>query len=155
MSPNLSSSQHAQIQHMIENGAFTYPQISEAANCSVDAVKAISRNLRDFGSTRAPQTQGGRPPSITPTMRDALLEHLLRKPDLYLKEMVVYLSVGRIRGSRHEVLYQQDLTFCELVEEKSSRNSSRAKYGSTRFLSTQHFLSSLLPTRIRRRIWLR
>ena len=35
---------------MIENGAFTYPQISEAANCSCDAVKAISRNLRDFVS---------------------------------------------------------------------------------------------------------
>lgn len=76
---------------MIENGAFAYPQIGQAANCSVDAVKAISRNLRDFGSTRAPQNRGGRPTSITPTMREALLEHLLRKRDLYLEEMVVYL----------------------------------------------------------------
>jgi hypothetical protein len=65
MAPNLSASQHAQIQHMIENGAFTYPQIGQAANCSVDAVRAISRNLRDFGGTRAPRNRGGRPPSIT------------------------------------------------------------------------------------------
>lgn len=91
MAPNLSASQHTQIRHVIENGAFTYPQIGQAANCSVDAVKAISRNLRDFGSTRAPQNWGGRPTSITPTMREALLEHLLRKRDLYLEEMVVYM----------------------------------------------------------------
>jgi transposase len=91
MAPNLSVSQHDQIQHMIQDGAFTIPQISDAANCSFDAVKAISRNLRNFGSTRAPRNPGGRPSSITPIMRDALLEHLLRKPDLYLEELVVYL----------------------------------------------------------------
>ena len=81
MAPNLLQLQHVQIQHMIEDGGFTYRQIGEVANCSFDAVKAISRNLRDFGSTTAPRTNVGRPPSITPVIRDTLLEHLLRKPD--------------------------------------------------------------------------
>ena len=91
MAPNLAQSQHAQIQHMIEDGSFTYREIGKATNCSFDAIKAISRNLRDFGSTRAPRNRGGRPPSITADMRDALLEHLLRKPGLTLEEMVIYL----------------------------------------------------------------
>jgi transposase len=89
MALNLSVSQHAEIQHMIEVKRFTHRQIADVANCSIDAVEAISRNLRDFGSTRAPGS-GGRPPFVTPVMREALLEHLLRKLGLSLKEMEVY-----------------------------------------------------------------
>lgn len=91
MAPNLSASQHAQIQDMIEDGRFTYQEIGKAANCSFDAVKAISRNLRDFGSTRAPRNRFGRPLSISPTMRETLLEQLIWKPGMTLEEMVVYL----------------------------------------------------------------
>jgi transposase len=91
MAPNLPASQHALIQHMIDDGRFTNRQIAKAAHCSIPAVKAIKRNLRDFGSTTAPPNGGGRPPSMTSVMRDALLEYLLRKPNLYLDEMVVYL----------------------------------------------------------------
>jgi transposase len=91
MAPNLPACQHALIRHMINDGRFTNCQIAKAAHCSIPAVKAIKRNLRDFGSTTAPPNGGGRPESINPLMRDALFEHLLRKPNLYLNEMVVYL----------------------------------------------------------------
>jgi hypothetical protein len=63
--------------------------------------KAVKRNLCDFGSTTAPPNDGGRPPSMISVMRDALLEYLLRKPNLYLNEMVVYLW-GRVRTSCHK-----------------------------------------------------
>ena len=75
---------------MVEDGRFTYREIGVATNCSFDAVKAISRNLRDFSSTKAPRNRGGRPPSIIPTIRDALLEQLIWKPGMTLEEMVVY-----------------------------------------------------------------
>ena len=91
MAPNLSVSQHVQIRDMLNDSRFTLRQISKANNCSIPAVKAIKRNLRTFGSTTAPSNHGGRPQSITRVILNALLEHLLRKPGLYLDEMVVYL----------------------------------------------------------------
>src|SRR5271155_502363 len=91
MAPNLPACQHALIRHVIDDGRFTGRQIAKAARCSIPAVKAIERNIRDFGSTTAPPNGGERPESINPLMRDALFEHLLRKPNLYLNEMVVYL----------------------------------------------------------------
>jgi transposase len=81
MAPNLAASQHALIRDMIFEKAFTYPPIAAAAGCSTGAVKAISANLRRFGSTTAPPNRGGRPKSMTPQMLDTLLEHLLEKPD--------------------------------------------------------------------------
>ena len=79
MAPHLAAAQHALIQGMILEHAFTYDQIAEAAGCSYDAVKHISLN------------GGGRPRALSPPMLDALCEHLLRKPDLYRDEMVVYI----------------------------------------------------------------
>jgi hypothetical protein len=62
-------------------------------------------------------------------MREALLEHLLRKPDLYLKEMVIYLwDEFEARVTKSSV--SRTFTFCELVEEKSSCHSERAECGS-------------------------
>lgn len=65
--------------------------LTAASMQSKPSVKAISRNLRDFGSTKAPPNRGGRCPSVTPLMREALLEYLVQKPGLTLEEMVVYL----------------------------------------------------------------
>jgi hypothetical protein len=122
MAPNLPASQDTLIQHMIDDGRFTNRQIAEAADCSIPAVKAIKRNIHDFGSTTAPLNGGGRPPSMTSVMRDALLEYLLRKPNLYLDEMVVYLW-GRVRTPYHKIQYQQDFTIGRMVEEKRASNS--------------------------------
>jgi transposase len=43
------------------------------------------------GLATAPLNGRGRRRSITPPMLDALLQHLLEKPDLYLEEMEVFL----------------------------------------------------------------
>ena len=80
MAPNLAASQHAL---MITGKALTYLQIAEVAGCSTGAVKAISADLRRFGSTTAPPNHGGRSRSMTPPMLDALREHLLEKPVLW------------------------------------------------------------------------
>ena len=76
---------------MIIDKAFTYPPIVDVAGCSTGAIKAISANLRRFGSTTAPPSCGGRPRSMTPPMLDALRDHLLEKPSQYLDEMVIFL----------------------------------------------------------------
>lgn len=47
--------------------------------------------MRFFGTMKAPWNGGGRPRSITPSMLEALREHLVEKPDQYLDEMVLYL----------------------------------------------------------------
>ncbi|CDM32992.1 Probable transposable element [Penicillium roqueforti FM164] len=40
-----------------------------------------------FGSVKAPLNKGGRQRSITPVMLEALCDHLLEKPTLYLDGM--------------------------------------------------------------------
>jgi transposase len=77
---------------MIEQGCFTNGQIADDNDCRIGAVKAIKRNIRDFGSIKAPGRRGGRPSSITPEIRDALLAHLEKNPELYLEEMMAYLQ---------------------------------------------------------------
>lgn len=89
MAPNLAASQHDLIRDMLINEASTYREIAKAAGCSGDAVKAISSNLRHFGSTTAPRNGGGHPRSVTPLMLAALVEYLTEKPNQYLNEMVV------------------------------------------------------------------
>jgi transposase len=91
MAPNLRAEKHARIRRMIEQRCFTNGQIADDNDCRIGAVKAIKRNIRDFGSTKAPGCRGGRPSSITPEIRDALLAHLDKNPELYLEEMVAYL----------------------------------------------------------------
>ena len=66
-------------------------QVADVACCSTRSIKAIRSNLGHFGQTRAPYNGGRRPRSITPPMIEALCEHPLEKPDLYLNETVVFL----------------------------------------------------------------
>src|SRR3982074_2730507 len=80
--PNLAESQHAQIRDMIlSNRPAT--EIADVVGCSERSVFAIKSNLRCFSSTKAPSNGVGRPRSITPSMLDALCEHLLEDPRLY------------------------------------------------------------------------
>ena len=91
MAPNLVVWQHALIQDMIDQHTFRDWQIAEAAECSRNAVGAIRANLQCFGTTTAPRNVSGARRSITPSMRQALLDHLWVKPDRYLDELVVFL----------------------------------------------------------------
>ena len=44
-----------------------------------------------FGSVKTPPNKGGRAPSITPVMLEALCDHLLEKPNVYLDEKSTFL----------------------------------------------------------------
>ena len=91
MAPNLAASQHDLIRDMILASSLTTVQMAAVAGCSERSVKAIRSNLRHFGSTKAPANGGGRRRTITSSMLEALCDHLLEKPGLYLEEMAVFL----------------------------------------------------------------
>jgi transposase len=91
MAPNLASSQHDLIHDMIVDKKLKTRQMANVAECSERSIKAIRSNLHYFGTTKAPLNGGGRPRSITPLMLEALCEHLLEKPGLYLEEIAVFL----------------------------------------------------------------
>jgi hypothetical protein len=76
---------------MILDGSLTAAQMAEVAGCSKRSIKAIRSNLYYFGTTKAPSNGGGRPRSVTPSMLEALCEHLLEKPEPYQDEMAVFL----------------------------------------------------------------
>ena len=54
MAPNLAASQRRMIHDMILSNELTAAQMTNAAGCSVRAVKYIRSNLRAFGSIEAP-----------------------------------------------------------------------------------------------------
>lgn len=91
MAPRLSPSKLQFIHDMILSQSLTTPQMADATDCSERTVKNIRRNLRQFGNVHAPPNRVGRRRSITPLMLEALCEHLLEKPGLYLDEMAVFL----------------------------------------------------------------
>ena len=91
MAPNLAPSQHDLIHDTILDNSLKTYEMANVAECSERSIKAIRSNLHCFGSTKAPPNGGGRPRSISPPMLESLCEHLLKKPDLHLEEMVLFL----------------------------------------------------------------
>ncbi|CZT13846.1 uncharacterized protein RAG0_17338 [Rhynchosporium agropyri] len=99
MAPNLASSKHDLIQNMILDKKIQTNKIAEAAKCSERSIKAIRSNIRHYGTTKAPSNGGGRLRSlITPLMIDALCEHLLEKPGLYLEEIATFYGTNLRRS---------------------------------------------------------
>jgi transposase len=92
MAPNLADSQHAEIRHMIHSKSLKADKMAAVAGCSRRSICAINRNLRCFGSTKAPSNGGRRPRSIIPLMLDALCKYLEKDPGKYLYEMVNFLQ---------------------------------------------------------------
>lgn len=91
MAPRLPLSKLHLIIDMIQSQSLTRPQMAEAVECSEQTIKNIRRNLRMFGYVYAPPTRIGRRRSITPPMLEALCDHLLERPGLYLEEMAIFL----------------------------------------------------------------
>lgn len=91
MAPNLAPSKHELIYDMIYSGELSLTDMAQAAGCNKSTISRISSNIRIFGSVKAPLNKGGRPRSIAPAMLEALCDHLIEKPALYLEEMVVFL----------------------------------------------------------------
>jgi transposase len=90
MAPNLSRTRHTEIQYLIEEG-FTDVAIGGALECSRNAVGHIRGNLRKFGCANA-RKRSGPCRSLTPALREALLEYLRVWPDRYLDELAIYLA---------------------------------------------------------------
>lgn len=91
MAPNLAVVTHQMICDMILSRTLTQKQMAEAAHCSERGIQRIARNLRLFGTTKAPSNGAGRRRRITDHMLDILCEYLLVKPGLYQDEMAVFL----------------------------------------------------------------
>jgi transposase len=91
MAPHLADSQHAMIQDMVTSKLFEDDEIANTVGCSPRGVQRIKQNLHFYGKTKAPSNGVGRPRSIRPPMLDALCEHLLEKPGLYLDKMKLFL----------------------------------------------------------------
>ena len=91
MAPRLPSSKLYLISDMIESQSLTTSQMAEEAECSKLTIINIRRNLRLFGSVHAPPTRIGRKRTVTPSMIEALCDHLFEKPGLYLDEMAIFL----------------------------------------------------------------
>jgi predicted transcriptional regulator len=91
MAPNLAPSKHELIYDMIHSGELSMNEMAQAAGCNKSTISRISSNIRMFGSVKAPPIKGGRPRNITPVMLEALCDHLIEKPALYLDEMAVFL----------------------------------------------------------------
>lgn len=92
MGRHLEPWKHTLIRDMIHRKCFTNSQIADAAECSERSIRNIRSHLRIFGGESPPVHPGGRPRSITPPMLEALLEHLIEKPGLYLDEMALFLQ---------------------------------------------------------------
>jgi hypothetical protein len=76
---------------MISSKSLTASEMAKAAECSKRSIINISNNLRWFGSVKAPPTRVGRRRTVTPSMLEALCDHLLEKPGLYVDEMAIFL----------------------------------------------------------------
>ncbi|KAJ5675344.1 hypothetical protein N7462_008241 [Penicillium macrosclerotiorum] len=92
MAPTLEAWRLELIRDMTQDfKQYTNAQIAEAAHCTPRSISTARSNLRCFGNVRASTNGIGRRRTITPPMLEALCERLLKKPDLYQDEMVVFL----------------------------------------------------------------
>jgi hypothetical protein len=91
MAPRLPLCKLEMIRNMIQSGSFPMSQMAIAAECSERSIVSIRTNLRLFENVRAPSTRIGRRGSITPLIIQNLCDHLLKKPGLYVDEMILFL----------------------------------------------------------------
>jgi transposase len=79
------------IQDIVTCKLYEDDEIANIVGCSPRGVQRIKQNLHFYGKTKAPSNGVGRARSVTPLILEALCEHLLEKPGLYLDEMELFL----------------------------------------------------------------
>lgn len=143
MAPRLPASKLNFICDMIDSHSFSTSQMAEEAECSKLTIINIHRNLWQFGSIYAPQTQIGWKWTVMLQMTEALCHHLLEKSELYLDEMSVFLwdefqtliTVSSIRSNNFrikEVLFEKTLVI-ENLQIIRIRNSIIFEYSNIRY----------------------
>jgi hypothetical protein len=80
------------IQNIILSKSLTTSQMGKAVECGKRSVINISNNLHRFRNVRGPQTTVSPRQSVNPPMLQALCDHLLRKPRLYVDEVAIFLK---------------------------------------------------------------
>ena len=134
MTPRLALSQLELIRNVIvSDEPLTAPQIAEAAGCIERSIKkCFPSNLKLFGCVRASPNGVGRRRSITPLMLEALYDHLLENPSLYLDETVVFLWEEFPQA--YDALHcQQSSRLHWLVQKDNPEKSKRTKCRFARF----------------------
>ncbi|KAI9035568.1 uncharacterized protein KD926_003228 [Aspergillus affinis] len=92
MAPRLSLLQVEIARDMIlSKEPLTNAEIARVAQCNERSVTNICRNLKLFGTPRAPENRVGRRKSVTPHMLQVLCDHLHKNPESYHDEMAVFL----------------------------------------------------------------
>lgn len=76
---------------MIRSSSLLDKDIVDIAGCGKRTISRIRANIRAFGTPCVPKATGGQHSRILPHILDALLDHLLVKPDLYLDEMAEFI----------------------------------------------------------------
>lgn len=100
------------IHDMIQSQSLTTSQMADAAECNELTINNVRKNLRLFGNVHVPPNRVGRRRTITPPMLEALRDHLLEKPGLYLDEMVIFLW-DEFRMLATTSIIRRALTFIE------------------------------------------
>lgn len=91
MAPNIVKSTLVLIRDMISSDELSISEIAAAIGCSERTITRIRSNLRLFSSIKASSIKARQPQSITPIILDTLCDYLLKKPDLYLHKIELFL----------------------------------------------------------------
>ena len=76
---------------MAPNLAMSVPLMAEAAGCYECMIRQLRSNMRQFGSVKAPPNRRGQPQTLILFIIQALYDHLLEKPYLYLDKMAFFI----------------------------------------------------------------
>jgi hypothetical protein len=91
MAPHLAQFQRAQLYNMTRSSSLHDGKIADIASCSKRTFTRARANMRAFGTLWAPKVTNGQRSRILSHMLEALLDHLLPKPGLYLDEIADFI----------------------------------------------------------------
>lgn len=152
MAPHLADSQRNLVHDMIVGSSHTARTIADIAI----AVLALSSS---FAPTSVPSERQEHHGMVMAALGPSLLqcskllrEHFIEKPHQYLDEMAVFL--GRISSPCQNFHHQKNPEVDQMDKETLSSGRERSKCRPPRLLPAQLVFILLLPTRMRRRVWL-
>jgi transposase len=90
MAPNITLSQHEQIECMITRGCEN-KEISTKVGCNVRSMQRTRTKFRRWGTAKPPLGRVGRCRKISPQILSTLIEHLTKEPELYQDEIAHFL----------------------------------------------------------------
>ena len=129
MAPRLPPSKLYLIRDMIESQSRTTSQMAEEAGCSKLTIINIRRNLQLFGSVHVPPTWIGRKQTVTPSMIEALWDHLFEKLSLYLDD---YLPLERVPEPGHDIHLVTTSSIRRAWSKKTARQQAREQNSNLR-----------------------